>query len=272
MYRDGAQWAKIRHRILVEGVSRQQVARETGISPKTIRKMLTHPYPQPYGPRSRRYPKLDPHTASAQRMLRENATLPPAARLSVRAMYEHIRDQEGLRDSYGAVKDYVRPISRDDGCIWEYAYDLLISLEKKRAIDFLFCLSRADPPVISPAQAERFFRDFGRITITPPRTDRREQAKRAAFDWMRALLQKEISGEALRCEVGDLPELAPLLQRLYEGRLSDRNRSMVVLATRRGLGKGVVCPFLGIDKKTYRKYSRLFERGGAAALFARPGS
>jgi transposase len=269
MYRDVAQWAQIRRRILVEGVSRQQVVRETGIDPKTIRKMLAHPHPQPYGPRSRKYPKLGPHTASIQRMLRENANLPPAARLSAQVMYERIRDKEGFCGSYGAVKDYVRPISSDDGCIWEYAYDLLVSLDKKRAIDFLFCLSRADPPVISPARAEQFFRRFGRITITPPRTDRREQAKRAAFEWMRALLQKEISDEELRREIGDLPELAPLLQRLYDGRLSDRNRSMVVLATRHGLGKSVVCLFLGIDKQTYRKYLRLFEQDGAAALFAR---
>src|SRR3954453_11699863 len=220
MYRDVAQWAQIRRRILVEGVSRQQVARETGIDRKTIRKMLVHPHPQPYGPRSRRYPKLGPHTASIHRMLRENATLPPAARLSVQAMYERIRDKEDFCGSYGAVKDYVRPISSDDGCIWEYAYDLLVSLDKKRAIDFLFCLSRADPPVISPARAEQFFRDFGRITMTPPKPDRREQAKRAAFEWMRALLQKEISEESLRREVGDLSELARLLQRLYDGRLS----------------------------------------------------
>ena len=154
MYRDVAQWAKIRHRILVEGVSQRQVVRETGISRVTIRKMLAHSHPQSYGPRSRRYPKLGPHTASVQRMLRENGTLPPPARLSVRAMYEHIRDQEGFRGSYGAVKDYVRPLPSDDSCIWEYAYDLLVSLDKKRAIDFLFCLSRADPPVISPARAE----------------------------------------------------------------------------------------------------------------------
>ena len=76
MYRDVAQWAKVRRRILVEGVSQRQVARETGISPKTVRKMLAHPHPQPYGPRSRRYPKLGPHTASVRRMVRENATLP----------------------------------------------------------------------------------------------------------------------------------------------------------------------------------------------------
>jgi transposase len=269
MYRDVAQWAKIRRRILVEGVSQRQAARETGISPKTIRKMLAHPHPQPYGPRSRRYPKLGPHTASMRRMLQENATLPPAARLSVMAMYERIRDQEGFRGSYGAVKDYVRPVPPDDICIWEYAYDLLVSLEKKRAIDFLFHLSRADPPVISGSRAEQFFRDVGRITIAPPKPSKKEQARRDAFEWMRVVLQKEISDEELSRELGDLPELGCLLQRLYEGRLSDRNRSMVVLANRRGVSRSVICAFLGIDKKTCRKYLLLFEQGGAAPLFAR---
>ena len=81
-------------------------------------------------------------------------------------------------------------------CIWEYAYDLLVSLEKKRAIDFLFLLSRADPPVISPRRTEQFFRDAGRVISVTPKPDRRAQARQAAFEWMRAVLQKEIS---LRC-------------------------------------------------------------------------
>ena len=38
MYRDVVQWSKIRHRILVKGASRRQVARETGISTNTIDK------------------------------------------------------------------------------------------------------------------------------------------------------------------------------------------------------------------------------------------
>jgi transposase len=269
MYRDVAQWLTIRHRVLVGGIPQRQIARETGISPKTIRKMLAHPHPQPYGPRSRRYPKLGPHTASIRRMLQENATLPPPARLSVQAIYERIRDQESFSGSYGAVKDYVRPIPRDQVCIWEYAYDHLTSLDKKRAIDFLFLLSRADPPVISSARAEQLFRDVGRIATIPPKPDKRDEAKRAAFEWMRAVLQKEISDEELRRELGDLPDLAPLLQRLYDGRLSDRNRSMVVLAKQRDLGKRVVCAFLSIDEKTYLKYLRLFKHGGTAALFAR---
>jgi transposase len=99
--------------------------------------------------------------------------------------------------------------------------------------------------------------------------DKREQARQAAFQWMRAVLQKEISPDALRRVIGDVPDIAALLDRLYGGRLSDRNRSMVVLAGRGGLSCGMVCGFLGIDRKTYRKYLVTFKNGGHAALFAR---
>jgi transposase len=267
MYRDVAQWSGIRHRILREGASIRQVARETRLHRKTIRKILGHPLPKPYGPRNHRYPKLGPHAASIQRMLWDNATLPPSARLSVKAIYERIRDEEGFRGSYSSVKDYARPTSRANS-IWEYTYDLLISLDKGRAIDLLFLLSRADPPVISPERTARFFRDAERVVKVAPKSDTRAQTRLAAFEWMRAVLQNEISQDALRREVGDIPDLQVLLDRLYEGRLSDRNRSMVVLASRRGLSGSAVRAFLGIHKKTFREYVHKFENGGQAALFA----
>ena len=125
MYRDMAQWSSIRNQLPQKGVSIRQVVRETGISPKTVRKMRDRPFPKPYGPRSHRYPKLGSHTASIRRMLRENVTLPPSARLSIQAMYTRIRGEEGLLGGYSTVKDYVRPNAPDSGCIWEYAYDLL---------------------------------------------------------------------------------------------------------------------------------------------------
>ena len=222
MYRDVAQWTGIRRRILRDGVSICQVVRETGISGKTVCKMLKHPLPKRYGPRSRRYPKLGPHTATVQRILRENCTLPPSARLSIRNIHECISGEEAFSGSYDSVRRY----------------------------------------------AAQFFRDAGRVAGVAPKPDPREQLRLYAFEWMRAVLQKEISSEVLRCEVGDVPDLATLLHRLYEGRLSDRNRSMVVLASRCGLSGGAICAFLGIDKKTRRKYLRLFEAGGQAALFA----
>src|SRR3954449_5876807 len=103
-----------------------------------------------------------------------------------------------------------------------------------------FHLSRADPPVLSANRAERFFRDVGRITIAPPKPSRKEQARRDAFEWMRALLQKEIGVQELHREFGDLPEYPHLLQRLYDGRLSDRNRALVILAKHHGLSRGVI--------------------------------
>jgi len=202
-------------------------------------------------------------------MLQENATLPPPARLSIKAIYERIREEEDFRGSYNSVTDYVRQIAPDCGCIWDYAYDLLVSVEKKRAIDFLFLLSRADPPVISPVRTRQFFRDAGRVISIAPKPDKHEQARQAAFEWMRAVLQREIDPDALRREVGDVPNFADLLDRLYDGRLSDRNRSMTVLASRSGISNGTVCAFLGIDKKTYRKYLRTFENGTHAGFFAR---
>jgi transposase len=271
MYRDVAQWSGIRDRVLRKGVSIRQVARETGISPETIRKMVNHPLPLPYRPRSRRHPKLGPHMGSIQRMLQENATLSPSARLSIKAIYELIRDTEGFDGGYNTVRDYASTIATepDKARIWEYTYDLVTSLEKKRAIDFLFLLSRADPPVISRNSTEQFFRDAGRVISIAPKPDRREQVRQTAFEWMRAVLQKQISPEALRQEVRGIPDIMALLDRLYGGRLSDRNRSMVVLATSRGLDGRTIRDFLGIDVRTYSKYLRTFKNGGHAALFAR---
>jgi hypothetical protein len=50
--------------------------------------------------------------------------------------------------------------------------------------------------------------------------------------------------------------------------LSDRNRSIAVLASHHGISSGAVCAFLGIDKKTRCEYLRTFENGGHATLFA----
>jgi hypothetical protein len=211
MYRDVAQWSGIRNQILRKGISIRQVARETGIDPRTVRNMLDHRLPQPCRVRTRIYPKLGPHTASIRRMLQENVTLPPSARLTIKAIYERIRDAEDFRGSYSTVKDYVRALERDSDCIWEYAYDMLVSLEKKRAIDFLFLLSRADPPVISRSRAEQFFHDARRAIRIAPKPDRREQARQAAFEWMRAVLQKEVNPDALRRETGDVPDFDALL-------------------------------------------------------------
>jgi transposase len=161
----------------VDHIPIRHVVRETGISRKTIRKMLAHRWPKPYGPRSSGSSKL--------------------------------------------------------------------------------LLNSACSDQISP-----------RAKVAPSR-NKRAEAKNVAFEWLRSVLQNQIPLSALRHHVGDFPELGELLQHLYDGRLTDRNRSIVVLANRRGLGICVTCSFLGIDRHTYRRYLRLFKHAGISGLFAR---
>ena len=62
------QWSEIRRRVLVEGVSRRQILRETGMHWRTLRKILTHSEPPGYRqkqPRSK--PKLGPYLGRMSR-------------------------------------------------------------------------------------------------------------------------------------------------------------------------------------------------------------
>jgi transposase len=85
---------------------------------------------------------------------------------------------------------------------------------------------------------------------------------------MLAVLQKKIDREDLKRHIGDLPGVEILLQRLYSGRLSDRNKSLEILACSRGLTMRTICGFLGISTNTYSVYKQKFANGGTDALFA----
>jgi len=56
------QWADIRRRVLIEGISRRQILRETGLHWKTLKKILENSAPPGYRqaqPRAKK--KLGPH-------------------------------------------------------------------------------------------------------------------------------------------------------------------------------------------------------------------
>src|ERR1019366_2603674 len=107
MYRNLEQWTMIRRRILEGGISQRQTARETGIAPETIRRMLQHDRPQPYGPRARHYPKLGPYISVIDRLITANVSLPLRARLSTKAIHNYLQREAGFVGGYSTVKDYV---------------------------------------------------------------------------------------------------------------------------------------------------------------------
>jgi transposase len=266
MYYDVGQWRHIRRRILEKGTPKRRVSRETGVSRRTINKMLTHEHPPGYGPRPPRYPKLGPYIHAIDRLLHDTVSFLPAANLTIRDIVEHLRREEGFAGSYDSVRNYIRHQARDDESAWERAYDMIVRLPKPRALDFVRLLSRGDPPVLTSARLRPFVREAA-CPRMPPRPNRTRQ-RRADIEWMRRVLQREINGNALHRELGDIPDLSVLLQHLHSGRLLDRNRAMVALASHRKITSQTICGFLGVGKAFVRKYRHKFNRNGAAALFA----
>jgi transposase len=269
MYRDPVLWARIRHRVLVRGISGRQVSRETGIDTRTIRKMLSCASPPARKKCQFHRPKLGPHTSTIGRLLEQNRSLPRSARLSVKKIYEHIRDLEGFSGNYRTVADYVRPRRNEEVCIWSYAHDLLTSLDRDRAIDFLFMLSRADPPVISESKATKFFQAAASFVPPPPKPNRREVRRQGEWNWMDKVIQGLLAIEQIKEDVGAFEGVDELLRRLPRERFSERNKALAVLASYRGISSRSISKFLGIDPYSCRKYLRTFDQGSVLSLFAR---
>lgn len=252
MYSDPEQWARIRYRVLVEGATQRQVARETGISMNTVRKMLRERQPVPYGPRERVFPKLGPYLQT----IRQMASSAEHPDLSFREIYRHIR-QQGFSGGYDTVRNYIRSLKPTDRMLWEAAYDEIRGLDKQSAVAVLMRVAK---------QCRANERQ--RLTSSAARKTHKEVTRQAAFTWLRQLSQHRMPAADLRRELGDVPDLDVLLGRLQDGGRHARNRSLVVLGSLRGWPSTAICAFLSIEKKTYCGYCQAYERGGAAALFA----
>ena len=77
MYCDMEQWSEIRRRVLVEGVSRRQILRETGMHWLTLKKILEHSQPPGYRQQQpRRKTKLGPYLERVKQILKEDQGMP----------------------------------------------------------------------------------------------------------------------------------------------------------------------------------------------------
>ena len=88
MYKEMEWWTEIRRRVLVEGVSKREILRETGIHWKTLEKILTLSEPPGYHlgkPRPR--PKIGPYLGRIQQILEEDKGFPRKQRHTIRRIY-----------------------------------------------------------------------------------------------------------------------------------------------------------------------------------------
>jgi len=111
MYRNMEDWSEIRRRVLVEGVSRRQILRETKMHWLTLKKILEHSEPPGYRqqqPRPKK--KLGAYVGRIGQILKEDQAMPRKQRHTAKRIWERLRD-EGFTGGYTIVKDTVRELT-----------------------------------------------------------------------------------------------------------------------------------------------------------------
>ena len=111
MYDDMEQWISIRRRVLVEGVSKRQILRETGMHWRTLEKVLRHGVPPGY----RRSepppkPKIGPYLSKITEILDADRQMPRKQRHTAKRIWQRLMDEEGFDGGYTTVKDAVREL------------------------------------------------------------------------------------------------------------------------------------------------------------------
>jgi hypothetical protein len=189
---------------------------------------------------------LAPHIPTIDRLLRDTESFPFAVKMTIRDIVQHLSREEGFAGSYDSVRHYIHRRARDEESEWARAYDLIICLPKPRALDFIRRLARGQLPPFA-SELRSFIREAACPQMPSARSSREGQ-RLLHNEWMRRLLQKEANEDDLNCELGDIPGLSILLGHIHNGRLMDRNRAMVVLASRRKIPSRTICEFLGVGK------------------------
>jgi transposase len=108
MYRNMNDWTEIRRRVLVEGVSRRQILRETGMHRQTLKKILEHSEPPGYRqqqPRPRK--ELGAFLERIKQILKDDQAMPRKQRHTAKRIWERLRE-DGFTGGYTVVKDAVR--------------------------------------------------------------------------------------------------------------------------------------------------------------------
>src|SRR3954468_21630736 len=102
-------WAEIRRRVLVDGLSRRAACRAYGIHWKTLRKILTHPEPPGYRrTRPHRTSILEPLLPVVHQILKDDRKAPRKQRHTAVRIYRRLRDEHAYQGGLTVVKDAVR--------------------------------------------------------------------------------------------------------------------------------------------------------------------
>jgi transposase len=104
------EWLEIRRRVLVEGVSKRQILRETGMHWKTLKKILFSSSPPGYRRTAMiRKPKIDAFVGRIIQILKADKEMPRNQRHTAKMIWREL-EKEGFTGRYTIVKDAVREL------------------------------------------------------------------------------------------------------------------------------------------------------------------
>ena len=99
-------YGRVRHAVMIEGLSQREAARCFGIDPRTVRKILSYSVPPGYvRTRPPVRPKLDPFIGIIDRILEEDKDRPKKQRHTSKRIFERLRDEYGFTGKITIVKD-----------------------------------------------------------------------------------------------------------------------------------------------------------------------
>jgi transposase len=108
VYTDMDNWAEIRRRVLVDGLSKRAACRQYGIHWDTLQKILEHPEPPGYRrTASRPRPKLGTFLPVIHQILQDDKKAPKKQRHTARRIFERLRDEYGYQGGPTVVKEAV---------------------------------------------------------------------------------------------------------------------------------------------------------------------
>jgi transposase len=101
-------YARVRHAVMIEGLSERAAADRFGINPRTVSKMLKFAAPPGYMRTKPPFrPKLDGFTAAIDTILAADKDRPKKQRHTAKRIFERLRDEHSFTGRITIVKDYV---------------------------------------------------------------------------------------------------------------------------------------------------------------------
>jgi transposase len=100
-------YARVRHAVQIQGMSRRAAAEQFGIDPRTVAKMLKFSVPPGYVRTKPPFrPKLDAFTGVIDAILAADKDRPKKQRHTSKRIFERLRDEHGFTGGVTIVKDY----------------------------------------------------------------------------------------------------------------------------------------------------------------------